>query len=214
MFISTALETVIQELTNMEGFHVYGDEWKKMEDTGLYAYTELLILAGVYRSHGKATSSLGFGVWKSNLLCCSATKSCQDFLKSSMFLELWQAWKTCGRHTSSYRGVWVDCLPYFSWFPLHSVWGSLLRFLPGISLPASLCLVSISTLPPHLQLIILSPHFSQTMKIRSLPYLFHLFVLSFVISHFCALGFRLCLNNNSGRMLGSRHMAWTMKSPH
>lgn len=46
----------------MEGFHGYGDEWKKREGTDLGANMELLILAGVYRSRGKATSSLGFGV--------------------------------------------------------------------------------------------------------------------------------------------------------
>lgn len=41
-----SIETFITELTNPEGFHGYGDEWKKMEDTDLSANMELLILAG------------------------------------------------------------------------------------------------------------------------------------------------------------------------
>ena len=36
----------------------YGDNWKRMDESDLYAYIGLLILAGVYRSRGEATCSL------------------------------------------------------------------------------------------------------------------------------------------------------------
>ncbi|XP_061923076.1 uncharacterized protein LOC133662903 [Entelurus aequoreus] len=58
LFITPAIERIILEMTNLEGFHKYGDSWKKMDETDLQAYLGLLILAGVYRSRGEAATSL------------------------------------------------------------------------------------------------------------------------------------------------------------
>ncbi|XP_060791674.1 piggyBac transposable element-derived protein 4 isoform X2 [Neoarius graeffei] len=54
----TAIEKIILEMTNLEGFRKYGDSWKRMDETDLHAYLGLLILAGVYRSRGEAAASL------------------------------------------------------------------------------------------------------------------------------------------------------------
>ncbi|TKS65943.1 PiggyBac transposable element-derived protein 4 [Collichthys lucidus] len=58
LFITPAIEKIILEMTNLEGFRKYGDSWKKMDETDLQAYLGLLILAGVYRSRGEAAASL------------------------------------------------------------------------------------------------------------------------------------------------------------
>ncbi|KAJ8398088.1 hypothetical protein AAFF_G00431650 [Aldrovandia affinis] len=50
LFITPAIEKIILEMTNLEGFRKYGDSWKRMDETDLHAYIGLLILAGVYRS--------------------------------------------------------------------------------------------------------------------------------------------------------------------
>ncbi|KAJ8393710.1 hypothetical protein AAFF_G00057630 [Aldrovandia affinis] len=53
LFITPAIEKIILEMTNLEGFRKYGDSWKRMDETDLHAYIGLLILAGVYRSRGR-----------------------------------------------------------------------------------------------------------------------------------------------------------------
>ncbi|XP_028260881.1 piggyBac transposable element-derived protein 4-like [Parambassis ranga] len=58
LFITPAIEKIILEMTNLEGFRKNGDSWKKMDETDLRAYLGLLILAGVYRSRGEAAASL------------------------------------------------------------------------------------------------------------------------------------------------------------
>ncbi|XP_060766902.1 piggyBac transposable element-derived protein 4-like [Neoarius graeffei] len=58
LFITPAIEKIILEMTNLEGFRKYGDSWKRMDETDLHAYLGLLILAGVYRSRGEAAASL------------------------------------------------------------------------------------------------------------------------------------------------------------
>ncbi|KAL6456582.1 hypothetical protein MHYP_G00351260 [Metynnis hypsauchen] len=57
LFITPAIEKIILEMTNLEGFRKYGDSWKKMDEIDL----GLLILAGVYRSQGEAAASLWDG---------------------------------------------------------------------------------------------------------------------------------------------------------
>ncbi|XP_029697657.1 piggyBac transposable element-derived protein 4-like [Takifugu rubripes] len=58
LFITPAIEKIILEMTNLQGFRKYGDSWTKMDETDLHAYLGLLILAGVYRSRGEAAASL------------------------------------------------------------------------------------------------------------------------------------------------------------
>lgn len=58
LFITPAIENIILEKTNLEGFCKYRHSWKRMDETDLHAYSGLLILAGVYRSGGQATASL------------------------------------------------------------------------------------------------------------------------------------------------------------
>lgn len=58
LFITPAIEKIILDMTNLEGFRKYGDSWKKMDEIDLQAYLGLLILAGVYRSRGEAAASL------------------------------------------------------------------------------------------------------------------------------------------------------------
>ncbi|XP_030270458.1 piggyBac transposable element-derived protein 4-like [Sparus aurata] len=58
MFLTPAIEKVVLDMTNLEGFRKYGENWKDMSRTDLRAYIGLLILAGVYRSRGEAAASL------------------------------------------------------------------------------------------------------------------------------------------------------------
>ena len=58
IFITHSIEKIILQMTNLEGFRKYGDNWKMMDEIDLRAYIGLLILAGVYRSRGEATCSL------------------------------------------------------------------------------------------------------------------------------------------------------------
>ncbi|KAI3352471.1 hypothetical protein L3Q82_005196 [Scortum barcoo] len=63
LFLPPAIEKIIViAMTNMEGIHRYGEEWKTMDVTDPHAYMGLLILGGdVYRSRGETVSSLWEG---------------------------------------------------------------------------------------------------------------------------------------------------------
>ena len=50
LFIPPAIEKVILEMTNLEGFQKYGDSWKSTDEIDLHAFIGLPIIAGVYRS--------------------------------------------------------------------------------------------------------------------------------------------------------------------
>ncbi|KRZ12308.1 PiggyBac transposable element-derived protein 4 [Trichinella zimbabwensis] len=58
LFISSRMEKIILQMTNLEGKRLYKDDWKEIDETELHAYISVLILAGVYKSHGEATNSL------------------------------------------------------------------------------------------------------------------------------------------------------------
>ncbi|XP_067439797.1 uncharacterized protein [Thunnus thynnus] len=58
LFFTPAIDKLIQETTNPEGFRKYGEGWKPMNNVDVHAYVGLLILAGVYRSRGEAVASL------------------------------------------------------------------------------------------------------------------------------------------------------------
>jgi len=48
----------IKCMKNLEGGKVYGENWKNLDSSSFEAYIGLLLLAGVYRSNGEATTSL------------------------------------------------------------------------------------------------------------------------------------------------------------
>lgn len=54
----TPIEDTILRMTNLKGVQVFGAKWKMLELQTLRAYFGLLLLAGVYRSYGKATEEL------------------------------------------------------------------------------------------------------------------------------------------------------------
>lgn len=58
LFITQAIEKIILEMTNLEGFHKYGVSWKKMDETDQHAYWGLLILADACRSQGEAATRM------------------------------------------------------------------------------------------------------------------------------------------------------------
>ena len=58
LFIPDVIQKIILDCTNLEGRRVFGERWKEMDQTHLYAYFGLLILAGVFRSKGESTESL------------------------------------------------------------------------------------------------------------------------------------------------------------
>ncbi|XP_051566192.1 uncharacterized protein LOC127447964 isoform X1 [Myxocyprinus asiaticus] len=117
MFITPAIEKIILEMTNLEGFRKYGDNWKRMDEIDLRAYIGLLILAGVYRSRGEATCSL----WdaESGRAIFRATMPLKVFHTFSRMLRF----DNCeSRHERRVRDKlaairevwekWVECLPY------------------------------------------------------------------------------------------------------
>lgn len=52
------LRKIIIKYTNVEGLRVYRNDWKDIDDVSLQSYFGLLILAGVYKSHGESLESL------------------------------------------------------------------------------------------------------------------------------------------------------------
>ena len=55
---NSSLENKIIDFTNIEGQRVYGNKWKIIDINIFQAYIGLLLLAGVYKSHGESTKSL------------------------------------------------------------------------------------------------------------------------------------------------------------
>ncbi len=73
-------------MTNLEGFRKYGDNGKMMDEIDLRAYIGLLFLVGVFRSRGKAKSSLwdsGEGERKGDFPCHDAIESLSHFLNNA-----------------------------------------------------------------------------------------------------------------------------------
>lgn len=52
------IQSIVVEMTNIEGQRVYGDGWEALDKITLQAYIGLLLLAGVYKSYGESTKSL------------------------------------------------------------------------------------------------------------------------------------------------------------
>ena len=52
------LSDIVLKMTNIEGRRVYGENWENLDAITLEAYIGILLLAGVYRSHGESTKSL------------------------------------------------------------------------------------------------------------------------------------------------------------
>lgn len=57
LFFQRTMEKVLK-MSNIEGRNVYGSEWKDLDIPFIQSYIGLLILAGVYKSHGESTKSL------------------------------------------------------------------------------------------------------------------------------------------------------------
>lgn len=57
VFNSTIQNEIIR-MTNAEGEKVFKEKWKTLDVTSFQAYVGLLLLAGVYKSHGESTKSL------------------------------------------------------------------------------------------------------------------------------------------------------------
>ena len=74
---TVSIDTIIMNMTNLEGRRVYEDNWKEVDRTDIEAYMGLLILSGVYRSCNESTSSL----WdaESGQTIFRATMSLQTF---------------------------------------------------------------------------------------------------------------------------------------
>ncbi|KAG1971378.1 hypothetical protein F2P79_002510 [Pimephales promelas] len=62
LFFPDDIKKILIGMSNLEGKRVYGKAWKNLDWTDIQAYLGLLILAGVYRSHHEALSSLWNGV--------------------------------------------------------------------------------------------------------------------------------------------------------
>ncbi|XP_047103470.1 uncharacterized protein LOC124722340 [Schistocerca piceifrons] len=81
----TALQNEIIEMTNIEGQRVYGEQWTDIDGSVFHAYLGLLLLAGVYRSHGESTKSLWDKDTGRNIF--RATMSHETFCKISRVLR-------------------------------------------------------------------------------------------------------------------------------
>ena len=58
LFITTAISTLVVDMSNKEGVRVFGEDWKPITMDEFNAFLGLLYLAGVYRSAGEATEKL------------------------------------------------------------------------------------------------------------------------------------------------------------
>ena len=58
LFLTESFETMVVNLTNLEGKQIYKDNWKEVTQTDMKACMGVLILAGVYRSRNKSTRTL------------------------------------------------------------------------------------------------------------------------------------------------------------
>lgn len=52
------MRKMIVDNTNLEGSRIFGDSWSNIDDVTIQAYIGILILAGVYRSHGESIDNL------------------------------------------------------------------------------------------------------------------------------------------------------------
>uniref|UniRef100_A0A8C1HMV5 PiggyBac transposable element-derived protein domain-containing protein n=1 Tax=Cyprinus carpio carpio TaxID=630221 RepID=A0A8C1HMV5_CYPCA len=77
LFFPDDIKHILIKMTNLEGKRVFRDTWKDLDWTDLQAFFGLLILAGVYRSHHEAISSLWHGV--SGRAIFRATMSLKSF---------------------------------------------------------------------------------------------------------------------------------------
>ncbi|XP_042609958.1 piggyBac transposable element-derived protein 4-like, partial [Cyprinus carpio] len=58
LFFPPSIQSILVEMTNLEGKRVYDADWRDVDWTDIEAFIGLLILAGVYRSNNEALSSL------------------------------------------------------------------------------------------------------------------------------------------------------------
>ena len=54
VIMNNNLSDIVLKMTNIEGRRVYGDNWENLDAVTLEAYIGILLLAGVYRSHGES----------------------------------------------------------------------------------------------------------------------------------------------------------------
>ncbi|XP_047106979.1 piggyBac transposable element-derived protein 4-like [Schistocerca piceifrons] len=112
----TALQNEIIEMTNIEGQRVYGEQWTDIDGSVFHAYLGLLLLAGVYRSHGESTKSLWDKDTGRNIF--RATMSHETFCKISRVLRFdKKSTREERRRTDKLAAIrsiwekWVEVLP-------------------------------------------------------------------------------------------------------
>ena len=80
-----SVQNIIINMTNKEGNRVFREQWKYINNTIFEAYLGLLLLAGVYRSHGESTKSLWHKELGRNIF--RATMSLETFCAISRVLR-------------------------------------------------------------------------------------------------------------------------------
>ncbi|XDV54752.1 hypothetical protein PO909_022975 [Leuciscus waleckii] len=132
LFFPNNIKKILIEMSNLEGKRVFGKAWKSLDWTDIQAYFGLLILAGVYRSHHEALSSLWGSV--SGRAIFRATMSMQTFSIMSRIFCFYRRVAGSGRKKDDklapVRDVWekwVQRLP--------------LLYNPGPSVTVDECLV-------------------------------------------------------------------------
>ena len=58
LLFHSSIQSYIIKMTNIEGEKIFGNKWAPIDEICFQAYIGLLILAGVYKSHGESTKSL------------------------------------------------------------------------------------------------------------------------------------------------------------
>ncbi|XP_048853943.1 piggyBac transposable element-derived protein 4-like [Brienomyrus brachyistius] len=58
LFISDSIQQVVLNMTNLEGKRIISKKWKEVDNTEMFAYYGILILAGVYKSRSQSVGSL------------------------------------------------------------------------------------------------------------------------------------------------------------
>ncbi|XP_028254563.1 piggyBac transposable element-derived protein 4-like [Parambassis ranga] len=116
------LEQIVLRETNREGLSTCGSKWKNMDETNLRAYIGLLLLAGMYRSRGEATSSL----WEA--------EQGRPIFRATMSLKEFHRWsKTLRFDDRKNRGVDGD--PRDKLAAIREVWSKWSERLPALYNP-------------------------------------------------------------------------------
>ncbi|RXN25336.1 piggyBac transposable element-derived 4-like protein [Labeo rohita] len=132
LYFPDDIKQIFIKMTNFEGKRVCRDTWKDVDWTDLQAYFGLLFLAGVYRSHHEAVSSLWHG--EAGRPIFRATMSLKRFISLTRVFSFYKRDKDCSKQRKDKMA------------PVRKIWDKWVQRLPllynpGPNITVDECLV-------------------------------------------------------------------------